>query len=70
MNAQIAPKKYKKQTNKRLMYNDVKYQVKDYKSEQELLNRENYCPYECCDGFLPVFEIDNISDDLKCYVIN
>jgi len=67
---QMTTKKYNnKQTNKNLIYNYIKYQVNDYNYEQQIIRKENYCPYECCDGFLPIILIDNIPNNLLCYVI-
>jgi len=66
----MTTKKYNnKQTNKNLIYNYIKYQVNDYNYEQQIIRKENYCPYECCDGFLPIILIDNIPNNLLCYVI-
>ncbi len=39
-----------------------------YNYEQQIINSINYCPYECCDGFLHVIIFDYISNDLMCYV--
>jgi hypothetical protein len=67
---QMTTKKYNnKQTNKNLIYNYIKYQVNDYNYEQQIIRKENYCPCECCDGFLPIILIDNIPNNLLCYVI-
>jgi hypothetical protein len=66
---QIKNKKYNKQTNKKSIYNYIIQEMNDYNYEQQIINRINYCPCECCDGFLPVIIIDNIPDDLMCYII-
>ena len=66
---QMTTKKYNKQTNKNLIYNYIKYQVNDYNYEQQIINSESYCPCECCDGFLPIILIDNIPNNLLCYII-
>jgi len=58
-------KKYKQ--NKHLIYN-IRCQVKEYNCEQQIINSDSYCPFECCDGFLPVIIIENIPNDLLCYV--
>lgn len=34
-----------------------------------MINSDSYCPYECCDGFLPIILIDNIENDLLFYVV-
>ena len=66
---QMTTKKYNKQTNKNLIYNYIKCQVNDYHYEQQIINSVSYCPCECCDGFLPIILIDNIPNNLLCYVI-
>ena len=67
---QITTKKYNnKQTNKKLIYNYIKYQVNDYNYEKQIINSEHYCPCECCDGFLHIILIDNVPNNLLCYVI-
>jgi hypothetical protein len=63
-------KKFNKSKNKKLIYNYINQEIDDYNYEQQIINRINYCPYECCDGFLPVIIIDNIPNDLMCYVIS
>ena len=63
-------KKFNKSKNKKLIYNYINQEIDDYNYEQQIINRINYCPYECCDGFLPVIIIDNIPNDLLCYVIS
>ena len=65
---QKTSKKYNKQTNKNLIYNYVRSQVQEYDDEQRIITRDSYCPYECCDGFLPVILIENIPNHLLCYV--
>lgn len=62
--------KYNKPKNKKLIYNYIIQEMDDYNYEQQIINRINYCPYECCDGFLPVIIIDNIPNDLMCYIIS
>ena len=61
--------KFNKSKNKKLIYNYINQETGDYNYEQQIINRINYCPCECCDGFLPVIIIDNIPNDLMCYVI-
>ncbi len=60
-------KKYNKQTNKNLIYNYIKYEANDYDEEQRIITSDSYCPYECCDGFLPRNLIENIPKNLLCY---
>ncbi len=48
----------------------IKNELENYNLEQEIMNRKNYCPYECCDGFLPIQIINNITNDLMHYIIN
>ena len=62
--------KFNKSKNTKLIYNYINQEIDDYNYEQQIINRINYCPYECCDGFLPVIIIDNIPNDLMCYVIS
>jgi hypothetical protein len=62
--------KFNKSKNKKLIYNYIIQEIDDYNYEQQIINRINYCPYECCDGFLPVIIIDYIPNDLMCYVIS
>ena len=62
--------KFNKSKNKKLIYNYIIQEIDDYNYEQQMINRINYCPYECCDGFLPVIIIDYIPNDLMCYVIS
>lgn len=63
-------KKYIKQKNKKLIYNYIGYEIDEYKYEQQIINSINYCSCECCDGFLPIILIDDIDNDLLCYVIS
>ena len=60
----------KKQKYKKLIYNYIIQEMDDYNYEQQIINRKNYCPCECCDVFLPVIIIDNIPNDLMCYIIS
>ena len=62
--------KYNKPKNKKLIYNYIIQETDDYNYQQQIINRINYCPYECCDGFLSVIIIDNIPNDLMCYIIS
>ena len=62
--------KYNKPKNKKLIYNYIIQEMDDYNYEQQIINRINYCSCECCDGFLPVIIIDNIPNDLMCYIIS
>jgi hypothetical protein len=54
---------------KKLIRNYINDQVNDYNYEQQIINSISYCPYECCDGFLPITLIDNVPNELLCYVI-
>lgn len=62
-------KQKSKPKNKKLIYNYIIQEINDYNYEQQIINNINYCPCELCDGFLPVIIIDNIQDDLICYII-
>ena len=62
--------KTKKSKTKHLIYQDIKSQFHEYNYEQQIINSVSYCPYECCDGFLPVITIENIPNDLLCYVVS
>ena len=62
--------KFNKSKNKKLIYNYIIQEIDDYNYEQQIINRINYCPCECYDGFLPVIIIDNIPNDLMCYIIS
>jgi hypothetical protein len=61
--------KQTKPQHKKLIRNYINDQVNDYNYEQQIINRVSYCPYECCDGFLPITLIDNVPNNLLCYVI-
>jgi hypothetical protein len=61
--------KQTKKQNKTLICNYIKDQVNDYNYEQQINKSISYCPCECCDGFLPITLIDNIPNNLLCYVI-
>ena len=62
--------KFIKSKNKKLMCNYINQEIDDFNCEQQIINRIGYCPYECCDGFLPVIIFDNIPNNLMCYVIS
>jgi|LakMenEpi03Aug12_release.lakeMendotaPanAssembly.Ray.scaffolds.fasta_scaffold3051565_1 hypothetical protein len=61
-------KKYNKRKSKLSIYNDIKCLISDYDLERQIINSKSYCPCEYCDGFLPVFLIDDVPNDLLNYV--
>lgn len=61
--------KQTKQQIKKLICNFIKAEVDEYNCEQCVINSISYCPYECCDGFLPISLIDTVPNHLLCYVI-
>lgn len=58
----------KKSKYRTQIYKYIKDEENEYKCDQTITRSKNYCPCECCDGYLPIVINDNVPEELLGYV--